>query len=103
MNAYAAGPFLSQIDFPEDLRAKFKPEELQQVSDELRQFIVEVDAMQRARRRAETRRRAEARRAAAAHALQPAAAAPPRVEPSTANASRGTGLVCLAPVCRGFM
>ena len=42
MNAYAAGPFLSQIDFPEDLRAKFKPEELQQVSDELRQFIVDV-------------------------------------------------------------
>ena len=42
MNAYAAGPFLSQIDFPADLRAKFKPEELQQVSDELRQFIVDV-------------------------------------------------------------
>jgi hypothetical protein len=71
--------------------------------DALRQFIVEVDAMQRARRRAETRRRAEGRRAAAARALQPAAAASPRVEPSTANATRGTGLVCLAPVCRGFM
>ena len=71
--------------------------------DALRHFIVEVDAMQRARRRAETRRRAEARRAIAARTLQPAAAAPPRVEPSTANAStRGTGLVCLAPVCRGF-
>ncbi len=42
MNAYAAGPFLSQIEFPADLRAKFKPEELQQVSDELRQFIVDV-------------------------------------------------------------
>ena len=42
MNAYAAGPFLSRIDFPADLRAKFKPEELQQVSDELRQFIVDV-------------------------------------------------------------
>ena len=27
----------------------------------------------------------------------------PAIEPSTANASRGTGLVCLAPVCRGFM
>ena len=42
MDAYAAGPFLSQIEHPADLRAKFKPEELQQVADELRQFIVDV-------------------------------------------------------------
>ena len=42
MDAYAAGPFLSQIEHPADLRAKFKPEDLQQVSDELRQFIVDV-------------------------------------------------------------
>ena len=27
MDAYAAGPFLSQIEHPADLRAKFKPEE----------------------------------------------------------------------------
>ncbi len=42
MDSYAAGPFLSQIEIPSDLRAKFKPEELQQVADELRQFIVDV-------------------------------------------------------------
>lgn len=42
MDSYAAGPFLSKIEFPADLRAKFKPEELRQVSDELRQFIIDV-------------------------------------------------------------
>lgn len=42
MDSYAAGPYLSQIEIPSDLRAKFKPEELQQVADELRQFIVDV-------------------------------------------------------------
>ena len=42
MDAYSAGPFLSQIEDPSDLRSKFKTEELQQVADELRQFIVDV-------------------------------------------------------------
>ncbi|MDA0728973.1 MAG: 1-deoxy-D-xylulose-5-phosphate synthase [Bacteroidetes bacterium] len=42
MDSYAAGPYLSQIEIPSDLRDKFKPEDLQQVADELRQFIVDV-------------------------------------------------------------
>ena len=42
MTPYNAGPFLSQIEFPEDLRSKFKLEDLPQVSDELRQYIVDV-------------------------------------------------------------
>jgi len=42
MNPYLAGPFLEKINFPADLRAKFKPEELEQVCSELRQFIIDV-------------------------------------------------------------
>ena len=42
MIPYKAGPYLSQIDFPQDLREKFKLEDLPQVSDELRQYIVDV-------------------------------------------------------------
>ena len=34
------GPFLSQIKNPEDLRKKFKEDDLIQVSDELRQYII---------------------------------------------------------------
>lgn len=41
-NKYKAGPFLEQIDVPEDLRGKFKAEELPQVADELRQYIIDV-------------------------------------------------------------
>lgn len=36
------GPFLSQIKNPDDLRKKFKEDDLIQVSDELRQYIVDV-------------------------------------------------------------
>ena len=42
MNPYSAGPFLEQIEVPADLREKFKPEELEQVCNELRQFIIDV-------------------------------------------------------------
>ena len=42
MDAYATGPHLSKIEHPSDLRSKFKPEELQQVADDVRQFIVDV-------------------------------------------------------------
>ena len=42
MNPYTPGPFLSQINFPEDLRKKFKTEDLPQVSDEVRQYIIDV-------------------------------------------------------------
>lgn len=41
-NKYKAGPFLEQINLPEDLRAKFKPEDLPQVADEVRQYIIDV-------------------------------------------------------------
>ena len=41
-NKYQAGPFLEQIIVPEDLRSKFKIDDLPQVSDELRQYIVDV-------------------------------------------------------------
>ena len=41
-NKYQAGPYLEQIVVPEDLRTKFKIEDLPQVSDELRQYIVDV-------------------------------------------------------------
>lgn len=36
-----AGPFLSQIDSPDDLK-KFKIEDLPQISDELREYIVDI-------------------------------------------------------------
>jgi 1-deoxy-D-xylulose-5-phosphate synthase len=42
MAHYQAGPFLEQINIPADLRTKFKTDELPQVSDELRQYIVDV-------------------------------------------------------------
>lgn len=42
MAEYKAGPFLEQITIPEDLRSKFKVEDLPQVSNELRQYIVDV-------------------------------------------------------------
>lgn len=41
-NKYQAGPFLEQIVVPQDLRTKFKIDDLPQVSDELRQYIVDV-------------------------------------------------------------
>lgn len=39
---YKAGPYLEQIIIPKDLREKFTIEDLPQVSDELRQYIVDV-------------------------------------------------------------
>jgi len=42
MAEYKAGPFLEQINVPSDLRSKFKIEDLPQVSDEVRQYIVDV-------------------------------------------------------------
>ncbi len=39
---FKAGPFLSQIEYPKDLRDKFTIEDLPQVSDELRDFIIDV-------------------------------------------------------------
>ncbi len=41
-HSYQAGPFLSQITIPADLRAKFTKDDLPQVADELRQYIVDV-------------------------------------------------------------
>lgn len=41
-NAYQAGPLLSRIHIPSDLREQFKSEDLPQISAELRQFIVDV-------------------------------------------------------------
>ena len=42
MSTYQAGPFLSQIEIPSDLRHKFSVADLPQVSDELRKYIVDV-------------------------------------------------------------
>jgi 1-deoxy-D-xylulose-5-phosphate synthase len=42
MAVFKAGPFLEQINIPSDLRSKFKIEDLPQVSDEVRQYIVDV-------------------------------------------------------------
>ncbi len=42
MSEYKAGPLLEQIDVPADLREKIKEDELPQLCDELRQFIVDV-------------------------------------------------------------
>ena len=39
---YKPGPFLSQITVPSDLRAHFTEEQLPQVAQELRQYIVDV-------------------------------------------------------------
>ncbi len=42
MNPYTPGKFLSQINYPQDLRSKFSIEDLPNVSDDLRQYIVDV-------------------------------------------------------------
>ncbi len=42
MSEFIAGPHLSQIEFPEDLRKKFNLEQLPVVSAELRQYIIDV-------------------------------------------------------------
>jgi len=42
MKKYQTGSFLSQIDYPKDLREKFNLEDLPQVSDDVRQYIVDV-------------------------------------------------------------
>lgn len=42
MKTYQAGPFLEQIHIPNDLRTKFKLNDLPQISNELRQYIVDV-------------------------------------------------------------
>ena len=42
MSEYKTGPLLSQINLPEDLREKMTIEQLPEVSDELRQYIVDV-------------------------------------------------------------
>jgi 1-deoxy-D-xylulose-5-phosphate synthase len=39
---YEAGPYLKQIELPKDLREKFSIDDLPQISDELRQYIVDV-------------------------------------------------------------
>ena len=42
MAEYKAGPLLEQIKFPEDLRSKINENQLEQVSKELRDFIIDV-------------------------------------------------------------
>ena len=42
MNHYPAGPHLSRIETPSDLREHFNIEDLPAVCDELRDFIVDV-------------------------------------------------------------
>ena len=42
MSKYKAGPFLEKIVIPEDLRKEFDINQLPQVSDEVRQFIIDV-------------------------------------------------------------
>ena len=42
MSKYIPGPFLEKIDIPKDLREKFETEQLPQVSNELRQYIIDV-------------------------------------------------------------
>ncbi|MBL1281302.1 MAG: 1-deoxy-D-xylulose-5-phosphate synthase [Fluviicola sp.] len=42
MSEYKAGPFLEQINVPEDLRKNFSIDDLPQVSDEVRQYIIDV-------------------------------------------------------------
>ena len=42
MSHYQAGPLLSKVNLPEDLRKNIKESELIQLSDELRQFIVDI-------------------------------------------------------------
>lgn len=40
--SYKAGEFLDQIEYPADLRSKFKEEDLPRICDELRQFIIDI-------------------------------------------------------------
>jgi 1-deoxy-D-xylulose-5-phosphate synthase len=42
MSIYKAGPFLEQINIPSDLREKFKIDDLDKISNEVRQYIVDV-------------------------------------------------------------
>ncbi len=42
MSNYTAGPKLSQIQYPMDLREKFSVDDLPEISDELRNYIVDV-------------------------------------------------------------
>lgn len=42
MSIYKAGTLLEQINYPEDLREKFTIDQLDQISNELREFIVDV-------------------------------------------------------------
>ena len=42
MSIYKAGPLLEQINIPSDLREKFKIDDLDQISNEVRQYIVDV-------------------------------------------------------------
>lgn len=42
MSEFNPGPLLSQIEYPSDLRAKFSEEQLPQICQELRDFIVDV-------------------------------------------------------------
>lgn len=42
MSEYAAGQLLREVTLPEDLRSKFTEDQLPQLCDELRQFIVDV-------------------------------------------------------------
>jgi len=42
MKSYQAGPKLSQINIPSDLRNKFSVNDLPEISDEVRQYIVDV-------------------------------------------------------------
>ena len=42
MSEYKTGPYLNQINTPDDLRNKFSVNDLPQVSEEVRQFIVDV-------------------------------------------------------------
>ena len=42
MKSYPAGPLLSRIHAPADLPIQFSHEDLRAISDELRQFIVDV-------------------------------------------------------------
>lgn len=42
MSEYKAGPFLERINIPEDLRDNFSIEDLPQVSNEVRQYIIDV-------------------------------------------------------------
>jgi 1-deoxy-D-xylulose-5-phosphate synthase len=42
MSAFTPGPYLSQINFPKDLREKFREEDLPKVCDDVRNFIIDV-------------------------------------------------------------